>query len=215
VGAASAGELSRIGPVLAGSADLGHHPYRIGMWQAAQPLAAALAAQAGDPEAEAQVPFLATAGVLAALAGLPQREVPGLRVLDAGQFDVTSETGTGTVVAGVTGTSMVAAGGPGPRAPAVAGAGPGLGLGELLDAQDRPAGEFLVPLPTLNRHALVTGATGAGKSQTVRHLLTGLARAGLPWLAIEPVKSEYPGMAGAPGRAGAAGRGPGADPREP
>ena len=196
VGAASAGELARIGPVLAGSADLGHHPYRIGMWQAAQPLAAALAAQAGDPEAEAQVPFLATAGVLAALAGLPQREVPGLRVLDVGQFDVTSETGTGTVVAGVTGTSMVAVGETGTRAAAVAGAGPGLGLGEILDAQDRPAGEFLVPLPTLNRHALVTGATGAGKSQTVRHLLTGLARAGLPWLAIEPVKSEYPGMAG-------------------
>ncbi len=42
----------------------------------------------------------------------------------------------------------------------------------------------------------MTGATGAGKSQTVRHLLAGLSRAGLPWLAIEPVKAEYPGMAG-------------------
>jgi len=73
---------------------------------------------------------------------------------------------------------------------------PGLSLGTILDAQDRPAGEFLVPLPTLNRHALVTGATGAGKSQTVRHLLAALAGAGLPWLAIEPVKAEYPGMAG-------------------
>ena len=30
-----------------------------------------------------------------------------------------------------------------------------VGLGVILDAQDRPAGEFLVPLPTLNRHALV------------------------------------------------------------
>src|SRR5262249_57949277 len=99
--------------------------------------------------------------------------------------------------------------------PAVAGAGRGLGLGEILEARDRPAGEFLVPLPTLNRHALVTGATGAGKSQTVRHLLTGLARAGLPWLAIEPVKSEYPGMAGrlAGRRAARAGAPP--DPREP
>ena len=174
VGAGSAGELARIGPVLAGSADLGHHPYRLGMCLDPQPLAEALAAKAGDPEAEAQVPFLATAGLLTALAGLPQREVPGLRVLDAGQFDVTSETGT--------------AGMPG--------AGPAVSLGVILDAQDRAAGEFLVPLPTLNRHALVTGATGAGKSQTVRHLLTGLTRAGLPWLVIEPVKSEYPGMAG-------------------
>jgi hypothetical protein len=186
VGAGSAGDLARIGPVLAGSADLGHHPYRLGMCLDPQPLAEALAAKAGDSEAQAQVPFLATAGLLTALAGLPQREVPGLRVLDTGQFDVTSETGT-SGTAGLPGAAPAA--GPPGTAPAVS-------LGVILDAQDRPAGEFLVPLPTLNRHALVTGATGAGKSQTVRHLLTGLTRAGLPWLVIEPVKSEYPGMAG-------------------
>ncbi|MBO0817261.1 MAG: ATP-binding protein, partial [Actinobacteria bacterium] len=179
-GAGSAAELARIGPVLAGSADLGHHPYRLGMCLGPRPLAGALAARADDPAAEAQVPFLATAGLLTALAGLPRHEVPGLRVLDAGQFDVTSETGA-TGAAGV---------------PGVPGTGPAVSLGVILDAQDRPAGEFPVPLPTLNRHALVTGATGAGKSQTVRHLLTGLTRAGLPWLVIEPVKSEYPGMAG-------------------
>ncbi len=212
-GAGSAGELARIGPVLAGSADLGHQPYRLGMCLDPQPLAEALAAKAGDSGAEAQVPFLATAGLLTALAGLPQREVPGLRVLDAGQFDVTSETGT-TGMAGPPGAAPSA--GPPGAAPAgglpgaapsaglpgaapadgLPGAAPAVSLGLILDAKDRPAGEFLVPLPTLNRHALVTGATGAGKSQTVRHLLTGLTRAGLPWLVIEPVKSEYPGMAG-------------------
>jgi len=125
-------------------------------------------------------------------------------VLDAGQFDVTSETGT-TGAAGLPGTAP-AAGLPGTAAAAgrsgttgaagLPGIAPAVSLGVILDAQDRPAGEFLVPLPTLNRHALVTGATGAGKSQTVRHLLTGLTRAGLPWLVIEPVKSEYPGIAG-------------------
>jgi hypothetical protein len=186
VGAGSAGELARIAPVLTGSADLGHHPYRLGMCLDPLPLAEALAVRADDPGADARVPFLATAGLLTALAGLPQREVPGLRVLDAGQFDVTSETGA-------TGTA------------GLPGAGPAASLGMILDAQDRPAGEFLVPLPTLNRHALVTGATGAGKSQTVRHLLTGLTRAGLPWLVIEPVKSEYPGMAGRLAGLGAAG----------
>ena len=170
-GAATPGELARLAPVLAGSADLGHHPYRLGAALEPQSLAAALTAKAADPQAEAEVPFPATAGVLAALAGLPRAEVPGLRVLGASRFDVTSETGTATGDAG-------------------------LSLGVILDAQDRPAGEFLLPLPTLNRHALVTGATGAGKSQTVRHLLAGLTRAGLPWLAIEPVKAEYPGMAG-------------------
>jgi hypothetical protein len=179
VGAATPGELARLAPVLAGSADVGHHPYRLGTALEPRSLAAALTAKAVDHkavdhEAEAGVPFLATAGVLAALAGQPRAEVPGLRVLAAGRFDVTSETGTGT--------------GTGTGAP--------VSLGVILDAQDRPAGEFLVPLPTLNRHALVTGATGAGKSQTVRHLLAELTRAGLPWLAIEPVKAEYPGLAG-------------------
>ena len=170
VGAATPGELARLAPVLAGSADLGHHPYRLGAALEPRSLAAALTAKAVDQEADAEVPFLATAGVLAALAGLPRAEVPGLRVLGAGRFDVTSETETGT--------------------------GTPVRLGVILDAQDRPAGEFLLPLPTLNRHALVTGATGAGKSQTVRHLLGELTRAGLPWLAIEPVKAEYLGMAG-------------------
>jgi hypothetical protein len=174
-GAATPDELAMLAPVLAGSAGLAHHPYRLGAALEPRPFAAALAAKAVDQEAEAGLPFLATAGVLAALAGLPEAEVPGLRVLGAGRFDVTSETGTGA-------------------------AGPGIGtpvsLGVILDAQDLPAGEFLLPLPTLNRHALVTGATGAGKSQTVRHLLGELARAGLPWLVIEPVKAEYPAMAG-------------------
>src|SRR6202042_1229493 len=68
--------------------------------------------------------------------------------------------------------------------------------GEILDGQDRTVGTFRVPFTTLNRHALVAGATGAGKSQTVRHMLEQLTRGGVPWLAIEPVKSEYAAMAG-------------------
>ncbi len=73
--------------------------------------------------------------------------------------------------------------------------GESIELGQILDGQDRPVGSFRVPLSTLNRHALVTGATGAGKSQTVRHLLEQLTAAGIGWLAIEPVKSEYGAMA--------------------
>jgi hypothetical protein len=37
----------------------------------------------------------------------------------------------------------------------------------------------------------VCGATGAGKSQTVRHLLEAATGAGIPWLAIEPAEAEY------------------------
>src|SRR5215831_7268173 len=202
-GATSQADAALLAPVLVGSVDLSHHRYRLVTGQAPHRLAEALRATAADPLGEARAPFPATAGVLAALTGLPHLEVPGLRVVDAGHFDLTSETsepGGGPGAAEPPGQA-----GPPGRAREAAG---GLRLGMILDGLDRPVGEFTVPLATLNRHALVTGATGAGKSQTVRHLLEQLAGAGLPWLVIEPVKSEYPAVAGRlAGSAGAAGPG--------
>ena len=41
----------------------------------------------------------------------------------------------------------------------------------------------------------VCGATGAGKSQTVRALLEAATRTGIPWLVVEPAKAEYRLMA--------------------
>ncbi|HEV2243424.1 MAG TPA: ATP-binding protein [Streptosporangiaceae bacterium] len=183
-GAATVEELRLIAPVLVGSVDLSAHPYRLRSAEVPRELADALAAKLADPVDGAQVPFAATAGALAALTGLPRGEVPGVRVLDPGCFDVTSET-----------VGEAAAGGAGEPAGG-AGDEPAIELGDILDGQDRKVGTFRVPLATLNRHAFVTGATGAGKSQTVRHMLEQLTRAGIPWLAIEPVKSEYAAMAG-------------------
>ncbi|MFG1696752.1 ATP-binding protein [Nonomuraea sp. NPDC049309] len=175
-GGATAEELRQIAPVLVGSVEMSHHPYRLrSSHGAAYALTEALAITMQDPADGAAAPFAATAGALAALAGLPRREVPGVRVLDSGFFDVTSESD-----------------GPGNTA----GEGGELLLGEILDGQDRGVGSFRVPLATLNRHAFVTGATGSGKSQTVRHMLEQLSRARIPWLAIEPAKSEYAAMAG-------------------
>jgi uncharacterized protein len=184
-GAATGQELRLIAPVLVGSVDLAAHPYRLRSAEEPRDLADALAARLADPVDGAQVPFAATAGALAALTGLPRGEVPGVRVLDPTSFDVTSE-------------AMGEAAG-GPEASAADGAargGAAIELGAILDGQDRRVGTFRVPLATLNRHAFVTGATGAGKSQTVRHMLEQLTGAGIPWLAIEPVKSEYAAMAG-------------------
>jgi Helicase HerA-like C-terminal len=284
-GAATETDLALLAPVLAGSAELARHPYRLESSRPAHPLSAALRLTMEDPRSDARVPFTATAGVLAALAGLPRREVPGLRVLSAGDFDLTSETAgpafpttgvgpgpsasparstilpeptdrpgsahrnepaapgqqatsgqqvvpgqqatSGQQVPGRHGTSgkhaarsgpahhgsaappglpggCLPAGGSLPAGPTRPGGYPGPGapsvtsisLGSIVDDHDRPVGEFTVPLATVNRHAFVAGATGAGKSQTVRHLLEQLAAAGLPWLAIEPVKTEYAGMAG-------------------
>ncbi|WP_267898458.1 ATP-binding protein, partial [Actinomadura harenae] len=178
-GAASEAELAQIAPVLVGSLELGHHPYRLRSGHGGGGFAETLAPDTAPdrlgaavlPDAEQRFGFTATAGALAALAGLPRREVPGLRVLDAGYFDVTSETGDEP-------------------------AEDVIGLGDILDGQDRVVGRFAVPRSTVNRHVFVTGATGGGKSQTVRHLLEQLTRAGVPWLAIEPAKSEYASMAG-------------------
>ncbi|WP_018657517.1 ATP-binding protein [Actinomadura flavalba] len=175
-GARGEEELRQIAPVLVGSLELGHHPYRLrsghdlGTFAEMLRPGPAPLRPGGD---EQRHPFTATAGALAALAGLPRREVPGVRVLDVGHFDVTSETADDAS--------------PGE---------PRIDLGAILDDQDRRVGDFTVPRSTINRHVFVTGATGAGKSQTVRHLLEQLTRAGVPWLAIEPAKSEYAAMAG-------------------
>jgi hypothetical protein len=189
-GAATEAGLAVLAPVLAGSAGLSHHPYRLAATRAARSLAEALRIKMAAPEGGGEVPFPVTAGVLAALAGLPRHELPGVRVIQPACFDLTSEAGSGQAGAGVPGQ----------------GSEPAVSLGAVLDGRDRPAGEFSVPLSTLNRHTFVAGATGAGKSQTVRHLLEQLTQAGLPWLAIEPVKSEYPGMAGRLAGAGPAGQ---------
>ena len=111
-------------------------------------------------------PFLASTDLLAALARPPAKEIRGVRLPPGADFDVTPE------------------------------ATRGLDLGTVLDRDRRPAGRFRVPHETLNRHVFVCGATGSGKSQTVRSLLEALHGDGVPWLVIEPAKAEYAGMAG-------------------
>jgi hypothetical protein len=111
--------------------------------------------------------FIASHELLAAIARPPVREVPGVRLIKPPPFDVTSEA-----------------------------SGP-FRFGETLDEGLRGCGRLSVSAATLNRHAFVCGATGSGKSQTVRTLLESVTRAGIPWLVIEPAKAEYgSGMAG-------------------
>jgi hypothetical protein len=110
-------------------------------------------------------PVHATTELLAALTAPPHRELPGIRVVEPARFDVTPEY-EGDVP-----------------------------VGAVLDNTDQTVGAFTVRTDTLNRHTFVAGATGAGKSHTVRHLLAGLHDAGIPWLVIEPVKAEYAGLA--------------------
>jgi DNA helicase HerA-like ATPase len=132
---------------------------------------AAAAAEAADAaaaeEALPMAPFRAATGTLAALACPPRTEVPGVRLALAQEFDITPEPATGPAVA----------------------------LGDVLDRNLLPAGPFTVTLDSLNRHVFVCGATGAGKSQTVRTLLEAATERGVTWLVVEPAKAEYRLMA--------------------
>jgi DNA helicase HerA-like ATPase len=118
-------------------------------------------------------PFCGSSELLAALTRPPRAEIPGLRLALRPDFDVTPEV-TGSVIH----------------------------LGDILDRNLMPAGPFLLPLDSLNRHVFVCGATGAGKSQTVRSLLEAAARQRIPWLVVEPAKAEYRLMANRIGGAG-------------
>jgi hypothetical protein len=53
---------------------------------------------------------------------------------------------------------------------------------------DHPAS---IPLDLLARHAFVTGLTGTGKTTTCFNLLMQVYQLGIPFLVLEPVKSEY------------------------
>jgi DNA helicase HerA-like ATPase len=176
---------AEVAALLCGSADLGGMPYALvpeAAWASLEELlgpAAVLAAGpggevAGNTDAPAPVsPFAGSSELVAALARPPAREVPGVRFVLRPEFDTTPETG------------LTAAAGPG------AGEVPALGLGTLLDRNRMPAGELVLPLTSLNRHVGVYGATGAGKSQTIRALLEQATAQGIPWLVVEPAKSEY------------------------
>ncbi|MEV7710874.1 ATP-binding protein, partial [Streptomyces sp. NPDC088270] len=182
VGAEQPGSALAAAALLCGSGDLDELPYVLVPARCPVPLADALSTVipatdgSGPP---GTTPFVAPAELVAALARPPERELPGIRTVAPNSFDVTSdETGEAT-------------------------AADGFLIGEILDESLSAAGLVHVSRSTLNRHAFVCGATGSGKSQTVRSLLSALSthERPVPWLAIEPAKAEYARMAGRLGAA--------------
>jgi uncharacterized protein len=63
--------------------------------------------------------------------------------------------------------------------------------------------EVKIPLATMNRHGLVAGATGTGKTKTLQVITEQLSRAGVPVL-VADVKGDVSGLA-VPAEAGGAG----------
>jgi uncharacterized protein len=88
-----------------------------------------------------------------------------------------------------------AAGGPAQRiASGYAVAGQALELGTVVvDGAADPTAQVRIPLATINRHGLVAGATGTGKTKTLQLIAEQLSAAGVPVLMAD-VKGDLSGL---------------------
>src|ERR1700754_3713450 len=94
-------------------------------------------------------------------------------------------------------TESAAAGSGGPAKRIAAGyavAGQALELGTVVvDGEADPTAQIRIPLATINRHGLVAGATGTGKTKTLQLIAEQLSAAGVPVLMAD-VKGDLSGL---------------------
>jgi hypothetical protein len=102
---------------------------------------------------------------LAAYVHLPELEAPGFKVSLVSRFDVV------TTAASAADVEVV--------------------IGEVLHNRQATAGTYSVPLRSLTRHVFVAGVTGSGKTNTLMSLLVEANSHGIPFLVLEPTKTEY------------------------
>ena len=72
-------------------------------------------------------------------------------------------------------------------------------LGVLMDGAPVVEAPIRIPLTMFNRHGLVAGATGTGKTKTLQLMAEALNKAGVPVFAAD-IKGDLSGMA-SPGMA--------------
>ena len=68
--------------------------------------------------------------------------------------------------------------------------------GAMLDGTVVPGADILIPMKTMNRHGLIAGATGTGKTKTLQVLAEGLSDASVPVLLMD-IKGDLSGIAAA------------------
>lgn len=68
--------------------------------------------------------------------------------------------------------------------------------GAMLDGAVVTGADVLIPLKTMNRHGLIAGATGTGKTKTLQILAEGLSDASVPVLLMD-IKGDLSGIAAA------------------
>lgn len=104
-----------------------------------------------------------TSDELALFLQFPREEVSGYAIHDLARFDVDFEAPT---------TSTLV-------------------LGTIQHYANSTHNTYRIRLDDLSKHAVVLGVTGSGKTTTVFNLLDHCVAAHLPFLVIEPVKTEY------------------------
>ncbi len=66
----------------------------------------------------------------------------------------------------------------------------------ILDGEVIPEAEIFLPLKTMNRHGLVAGATGTGKTKSFQMIAEGLSDASVPVLLMD-IKGDLSGIGAA------------------
>ena len=178
-------ETSQTAALLCSGSDLGSLPYRLVPSGEVDALKRVLASSLEDPRSGAS-PFVASTELLVAIARMPEMELSGVRMATSPEFDTTPELAASRKSVDHDSVGSIS-------------------VGTVLDVNLQPAEELTISTRTLNRHTFVCGATGSGKSQTVRTLLQGLStelQTPIPWMVIEPAKAEYSRMVGRLGSGG-------------
>ena len=65
-------------------------------------------------------------------------------------------------------------------------------LGDILQNRRKTKEKYCLDINELNRHALVVGLTGGGKTNTIKNILVETTKKKkIPFLVVEPAKKEY------------------------
>lgn len=100
---------------------------------------------------------------LANFVNLPSEEIPGFKIKPYARFNVSPSIISGDII----------------------------NIGEILDQDNKMGIQYRIPLSNLQKHGLIVGTTGSGKTNTVFYLLKEIWKHKVPFLVIEPVKTEY------------------------